>query len=95
MISMILRREKVKTIMLVISGSIMFAHAARMMYQGIFKPNSYYPAPTPATIDFWFDWTTLLILGIIIFYFGITAFYHMQKKKQTNKKDEKLFLNPS
>ncbi len=87
MISMILRREKIKTILLVISGGIMFAHGARMMYQGIFRPNSYYPAPTPATIDFWFDWTTLLILGIIIFYFGITAFYNNQTITYKNRKN--------
>lgn len=78
MIPMVLRMEKIKTMLLVFSGGIMFAHAARMMYQGIFQPTSYYPAPTPATVDFWFDWTTLLVLGVIIFYFGITAFYHNQ-----------------
>jgi hypothetical protein len=86
MIIMVLRREEIKTILIVFSGGIMSAHGLRMIFQGIFKPNSYYPAPTPASFDFWFDWTTLLILGIIIFYFGITAFYHnpdLRYKKQT------------
>lgn len=75
------RREKIKTILIVFAGCIMAAHGLRMIYQGIFWPNSYYPAPTPSTLDFWFDWTTLLVLGIIIFYFGISSFYHSQNLK--------------
>ena len=61
----------------------MAAHGARMMFQGLFHPNSYYPAPTPMTFDFWFDWTTLLILGLIIFYLGVSSFYI---KEKTNTK---------
>lgn len=59
----------------------MIAHAARMMFQGIFKPDSYYPAPTPATIDFYFDWLTLLILGIIVFSYSLIQFFKNQKNR--------------
>ena len=83
---MIGRREKIKTLLIVFSGGIMAAHGARMIYQGLFRPNSYYPAPTPYTLDFWFDWTTLLILGLIMFYFGITAFYQNQYFKNKTSK---------
>jgi len=43
----------------------------------------YDKAPTPASFDFWFDWTTLLVLGIIIFYLGVSSFYI---KEKTNTK---------
>ncbi len=78
-----------------LSGVIMIGHGARMIYQGLFKPDSYYPAPTPGTVDFYFDWLTLLILGIIVLSFSIYTFYYMQEKKQKSKKEEKMFLNPS
>ncbi len=50
----------------------MIGHGGRMIYQGVFRPNSYY---VPGTFDILFDWLTLLILGIIIFYFTLTNFY--------------------
>ena len=80
-----------KTLVFLLSASIMIGHGARMIYQGLFRPNSYYPAPTPYTLDFWFDWTILLILGIIVFIFVIKNFYH----RETKRKEKEIFFNPS
>ena len=77
------KRFKILIGILLLSGAIMIGHGARMMYQGIFKPNSIYPAPTPNTIDFYFDWMTLLILGIMIFSYATFMFYKSQKNKDT------------
>ena len=77
------------------SAAVMIAHGARMMFQGIFKPNSYYPAPTPTTIDFWFDWTILLILGIIVFSLALSTFYRNFSKNKNKKVEDKPFFNPS
>ncbi len=75
------KRFDLFVIIFVLSGSVMIAHAARMMYQGIFRPDSYYPAPTPSTIDFYFDWLTLLVLGIIVFSYSLYIFFRNQKIK--------------
>lgn len=75
-----------------LSGCIMIGHGARMIYQGVFRPDSYY---SPGLFDIFFDWTTLLILGIIVLSFSVSTFYHLQEKKQMDKKEEKMFLNPS
>jgi len=75
-----------KTIVFILSASIMIGHGARMIYQGLFKPDSYYPAPTPYALDFWFDWTVLLVLGIIVFTFAISSFYKNLNKKGKKKK---------
>ncbi len=72
MVEMKFEKEKIKTMLLVFSGAIMIAHGMRMIYQGLFQPHSYYQ---PGLFDILFDWTTLIILGICIFYFGITGFY--------------------
>lgn len=53
----------------------MIGHGARMMYQGLFHPFSYYPAPTPYTIDFYFDWLTLAALGLFILLYSLRSFY--------------------
>ncbi len=75
-------RQKTKTIITVFAGTIMIAHGLRMMTQGIFFPDSFYPAPVPSSIDFWFDWFTLAIIGGLIFYLGLQSFYEQQKRKQ-------------
>jgi len=62
-----------------LSGTIMVGHALRMIYQGVFHPSSYYQ---PGIFDIFFDWTTLLILGFIIFGFAISLFYSNMKSKQ-------------
>lgn len=92
------KKKYIKSIILAFSAAIMIGHGARMMYQGLFKPNSYYPAPTPYSIDFYFDWLTLLILGLIVFYFVITSFYkkYRQDKIDNEKIEEnKTVFNPS
>ena len=92
------KKKYVKTIILAISAAIMIGHGARMMFQGLFHPNSYYPAPTPLRIDFWFDWATLLVLGSIVFYFVITSFYKKlreDKIKKESNEENKILFNPS
>jgi len=57
-------------IFIILAGSAMIAHALRMITQGIFFPNSYYPAPLPTELDFWFDWMILLVFGISVSIIG-------------------------
>lgn len=91
------KKKYFKTIILSFSAAIMIGHGARMMYQGLFKPNSYYPAPTPYTFDFYFDWLTLFVFGFIVFYFVISPFYNkIRKDKRKRKTEENIKLyNPS
>ncbi len=70
----------------ILSGSIMIGHGTRMMYQGLFQPQSYYPAPTPNTIDFYFDWFTLALLGFIIL--GVSLHYFYKKSLQSYKEEK-------
>ncbi len=72
-------KENIKTTILTLSGGIMMAHGTRMIFQGIFKPNSFYQ---PTLFDILFDWTTLTILGAIVFYYSITNFYKNLKQKK-------------
>jgi len=74
--------NSLKISIFVISGATMAAHGARMMYQGLFHPTSYYPAPTPTSLDFYFDWLTLTVLGILVFAIAIYSFYQNKKTKQ-------------
>ncbi len=64
------------TLLIIISGAIMIGHGARMIYQGVVHPNSYY---SPNLFDIFFDWTSLLVLGIIMFYFGLKMYYIKQQ----------------
>lgn len=83
------KKEKkflIKTIIFVLAASIMMGHGARMIYQGVFKPNTYYQ---PGKFDMFFDWLTLLTLGIVILYFTITKFY----KKILEKNEIKITTN--
>lgn len=54
----------------------MIGHGARMIYQGLFHPGSYY---APNMFDIIFDWATLLVLGIVLFYFGLRLYYIRQQ----------------
>ena len=74
-------RQKTKTILIVVAGSMMIAHGLRMMTQGLFFPQSIYPAPLPTSLDFWFDWFTLAVIGFFLFLYGVQSFYEQQKKK--------------
>ena len=71
----------VKTVLIVIAGFIMVAHGLRMMMQGLFYPESYYPAPIPTALDFWFDWFILFFIGVIIFVWGVFEFYQLKKRQ--------------
>jgi formate hydrogenlyase subunit 3/multisubunit Na+/H+ antiporter MnhD subunit len=90
-----MRKSNKKNLLFIVfflSGCIMIGHGSRMIYQGVFRPESYY---SPGLFDIFFDWATLLFLGIIVLSFSISTFYSMQNKKQKDKKEEKMFLNPS
>lgn len=68
----------------------MIAHGTRMMYQGIVHPNSYYPAPTLSSFDFYFDWLTLTIVGIIVFTIALISFYKKKEENESSMKNESL-----
>lgn len=78
-------KQETKIILMVVSGSIMIAHGLRMMTQGIFYPQSFYPAPVPSSFDFWFDWFTLAGIGSMLFFIGVQSFYHQLKKQRSQK----------
>ncbi len=75
------------TILFIIAGSIMIAHGLRMMMQGIFHPESIYPAPLPTSIDFWFDWFILSILGAGILFIGARRWLAWYRKQKQEKND--------
>jgi len=77
----------------VLAGSTMIAHGARMIYQGLFYPLSYYPAPVPTTLDFWFDWVILALLGCVVFLYGIVKFF--QRSHQRNIPHNSIIYEPS
>jgi len=66
------RKFWIKTSIFLLAGTMMIAHGARMIFQGVFCQGSYY---TPGIFDLFFDWLTLLIVGIIVFYYTISTFY--------------------
>ena len=66
-----------KTSIFILSGALMIAHASRMIFQGVFSPGSVY---VPNTFDLFFDWATLLLLGILVFYISINSFYQNYSK---------------
>ena len=75
------------TLFFIFAGSAMIAHGLRMMTQGLFFPTSYYPAPLPSTIDFWFDWFLLFILGTIVIYLTMKQWFtwiHKTQSRETN-----------
>ena len=80
------------TVIIILAGSTMIAHGLRMMVQGLFYPTSIYPAPVPTSIDFWFDWFTLSILGIIIVYIGGKRWMQWVQKKKRKKEDHSYRL---
>lgn len=65
----------------------MIAHGLRMMMQGIFHPESIYPAPLPTSIDFWFDWFILSLLGASILFIGAKHWVAWYRKQKQEKND--------
>lgn len=63
---------------LFVIGAIMIAHGSRMVYQGLFEPESYYQ---PSLFDVLFDWTTLIAFGIFVGYYGLSHYLQHLKKK--------------
>ncbi len=72
-------KETTKYMIIIFAGTTMIAHGLRMMVQGLFYPASIYPAPIPTSVDFWFDWFTLAILGLAVFVMGIRSYYQIRK----------------
>ena len=74
----------------------MIAHGLRMMTQGMFFPNSIYQAPVPTGLDFWFDWFTLCLIGIIIFYIGWKQWlFWMRQSKKKRSSDKRFMIVPT
>lgn len=72
-----------------LSGAIMIGHGLRMIYQGVFAPNSYYH---PNTFDLFFDWGSLLVLGFFVLWFSLTQFkkYYTARYNSENKEEDFL-----
>ena len=85
-------KQKIKLIIIILSGSTMIAHGLRMMIQGLLYPTSIYPAPVPTGIDFWFDWFTLAVMGSVVFVIGLTSFYQQVK---TNDEKKTVVFQPT
>ncbi len=84
------------TVVIVIAGIAMIAHGLRMMTQGIFFPDSFYPAPVPSSIDFWFDWFILFVLGLSIMFIGAKRWrIWMHQKKSKNTDDQTSLSMPT
>lgn len=78
-----MNKQLLKNLIFVLAASMMIAHGARMMYQGVFQPQSYYPAPTPQSLDFYFDWMILCIFGCILL--GYTLFTSLKTSRINHK----------
>jgi len=76
-------------ILFLLSGALMIAHALRMIYQGVFHPETAY---TPNTFDLFFDWTTLSILGVIVFVSTVFTIYHMMQNKKKQRSNKRVPL---
>lgn len=68
-----------KILLIVTSGMLMTAHGVRMIYEGIKGENVY----RPGTFDIIFDWTTLAIIGLIMFSWGLALFYSRYSQDQS------------
>jgi hypothetical protein len=72
-----------KYAIITLSGSVMIAHGSRMISQSILYPNMSY---IPNVFDVIFDWLTLVLLGIFVFWYGLKEFYSGEKKYFKMKK---------
>jgi len=76
-------------ILFLLSGALMIAHALRMIYQGVFHPETAY---MPNTFDLFFDWTTLSILGVIVCISTVFTIYHMLQNKKKQSSNERVLI---
>ena len=74
-------KETIKILVIIFAGSTMIAHGLRMITQGLFYSTSIYPVPIPTSINFWFDWFTLAMLGLAVFIMGIRSYYQVRKQQ--------------
>jgi len=65
-------------VLFAMAGAAMVGQASRMIYQGLFQPNSVY---APRGVDLVFDWATLLLLGVGVL--GYT-FYNLLHRRETS-----------
>ncbi len=90
------RWNYVKTGFFILAASIMIGHGFRMLYQGLFQPTSYYPAPLPSSVDFWFDWFFLAVLGLLLLGYSLKMFYDWYSQEYyTSSSDENTFHSPT
>jgi hypothetical protein len=80
-------KQTTNLVLIIFAGAIMVAHGLRMMTQGLFYPQSYYPAPVPSSIDFWFDWFSLAALGLALFVMGVRSYYQVKKDREKEPSD--------
>jgi hypothetical protein len=67
-----------KILLLVFAGVCMVGQGARMIVEGILANKVY----RPGTFDILFDWTTLSVVGLIVFSWGMYLFYKEVKRRQ-------------
>lgn len=60
-----------KIFLIIASGTMMLGQGARMIYEGI-KADSWY---RPNTFDIFFDWSTLALAGLLLFFWGFYLFF--------------------
>lgn len=80
-------RNYIKISIFFLSGIIMIGHGSRMIYQGVFIKGSTY---TPNTFDLFFDWLSLLILGIILLLISIFGYYNIFEKNTQKRRKIKI-----
>ncbi len=89
-------KEKSKIIIFILSGCIMVGHGLRMIVQGIFMRGSSY---FPNTFDLIFDWLTLAVLGLILFWLGFYRFYiyvsQIHKLRTQSNQIDRIYNQPT
>jgi hypothetical protein len=66
-----------KILLLIFAGVCMVGQGSRMIVEGILANKVY----RPGTFDILFDWTTLAVIGLILFIWGTYLFYKELKKR--------------
>jgi hypothetical protein len=77
--------ERMKMVVILASGCWMFGEGSRMIVESI-KGDSVY-VPSLNGVDIWFDWLPLVVLGSVLFYWGLKSF-HMEMQVRATKKEK-------